>query len=107
MRGARRREMVRLAERAVAENRGAFERVAQLADVAGPVIGEDGRPCLDREARRRAAGRAAAVVEESLTQREGIVAAGAGGGPREGGEPQAEKKRPGGRGRPWPCSARA
>jgi len=92
MRRARQREMVRLDEHAVAENRGAFERVAQLADVAGPVIGEDGRPCLDREARRRAAERAADVVEKRLTQQQDIVGAVAEGRQRNVEDLQAIKK---------------
>src|SRR2546421_4372682 len=52
--GALKREMRRVNKAAFAENRGAFERVAQLAHIAGPVISQQRLARIAREAGRRA-----------------------------------------------------
>ena len=60
---------------AFAEDRGAFEDVAQLADVAGPVIFDQPLARVARDAGRRASQAAADLAEERFAQRQDVVAA--------------------------------
>ena len=57
----------------VAENRGPLEDVAQLANVAGPVIVEQQPARITRDAGRRPPEAAAVFVEERLTQRQHVL----------------------------------
>ncbi len=62
-------------EPAFAEDGGALERVAQLADVAGPVVPEQRLPGVAREARRRPCERSADVLQQRLAERQDVVGA--------------------------------
>ena len=72
-RGGGHRQVLAADEAAVGQDHGALDGVAQLADVAGPRVGEQLIACLARDARRRAADGFADLGEKRVGQLQDVV----------------------------------
>ena len=64
--------MVRVDERAVAENRGPLQHVAKLPNISGPVIVEQGLSSVARQTSGRPPERLANLLQKRLAERQDV-----------------------------------